>query len=219
MAVAQRHRRGNQSTRKSGREVSADQPTAGDGFALADRAGQPPSGQQRRVPAGARWPQPGRPALDAEVGTAQLPPGRKIASCHHDRDRVPNWFCRRPSADCARQGEQHAAAGEQQPGPATDAGEVPAETKHAAKLGSPRDEEGLDHVRLWTAISRVDARPGLVGPAGQADAAWAGAAVDDELEDESEDELLDADDFSAGGLDEDASALTLDLSPARLSVR
>jgi len=49
----------------------------------------------------------------------------------------------------------------------------------------------------------------------QAEAAWAGAVLDDEV-----DESLDDVDFSLVELDEeDDSALTLDLAPARLSVR
>lgn len=54
-------------------------------------------------------------------------------------------------------------------------------------------------------------------PDAQADAAWAGAVLADELE-EVEDESLDEDDFSAVVVDDD-SAFTLALLPARLSVR
>jgi hypothetical protein len=56
----------------------------------------------------------------------------------------------------------------------------------------------------------------LSEPDGQAEAAWAGAVLDDELVDGS----LDEEDLSADELDEeDDSALTLDFCPARLSVR
>lgn len=52
-------------------------------------------------------------------------------------------------------------------------------------------------------------------PDAQAEAAWAGAVLDDEV-----DESLDDVDFSLVELDEaDDPALTLDLAPARLSVR
>ena len=82
------------------------------------------------------------------------------------------------------------------------------------------DGAHVEDVGLWTAIERVDAQRGCVRPGGQAEAACAGAVLVEVLEDELlDDDVLDDEDVSDAVLEDDDSALTLDFSAARLSVR
>lgn len=86
---------------------------------------------------------------------------------------------------------------------------------HAAKLGRGSTADRSADLRLWTAIDDVDARRRSVRRGCQAEAACAGAVLDEVLEDV----VLDDEDLSDVALEGEDSALTLDLSPARLSVR
>lgn len=52
VVIAQSDRRGDQPVRQSGSQIGADQASARDRLTIADRAGQPPSGQPGRVAPG-----------------------------------------------------------------------------------------------------------------------------------------------------------------------
>jgi hypothetical protein len=155
-----------------------------------------------------------------EVPTGQLVAGGQIVCRDHDRHARRRRGGVGPGLGRTEQREQHAATGDQQAGPPADARQVPAQSKHAVTLGSAGHAKRRLGRSLWTSGRRVDTGPGVVGPQGQAEAACAGALLDDD-ELELDVELLDDDEDFAGVVedDEDDSVDDFGLSAARLSVR